>query len=695
MIKSNKKLLMEEDAMEFVPSTPDVEMLASVYNETRTELNEFKQQCDRNFDTRMCIWAGKSEDNRKHTRAGTKEPFPWDGASDQDVPLVDEIIKCHTSMLMNATRKANIVASPVGGDDVGRAKVVAQFLKWLLNTQMSEFYTEVERSINHLLEKGIAITHQHWVSREQKIQQKITIEQIAQANPEAAALLMEPEAENDFVILISSQYGVGEPKARKMIRELREEGASSIPITIGTENRPGIRALAADEDVFFPSYTVDIQEAPYVFHVQHMTPTQLREMVLNNDWNENWVEYVIEHGKGDIEPTRDTGTVRQQSQPADQDDLIEIVYCYQRLIDDEGVPGIYCTVFHPKNTGVMDELKKPYAKHELTGYYEYPFTCTKLEEWSKRLYETRGYPEIARGFQNQLKVEIDSQVDRAALQFPPLEYPAGRPPVEWRPGGKIPYRVPGEVRFADMPALSPASMDVRNEINRQVNRYFGRNAEGADPTESAAKQQDLINRVFDHLRRALEQVFTLYQQYGPDEEYFRVTGVQDVQKFDKGQPGERFDFWLNFDIVSQDPEHIVERVDAIAKLGAALDKSGTLDTESLLQMAVEQIGPGWGERVILPKETASQKAVEEERMAIAQITSGIDLDVRPNDAHEVKMQVFQQWIQQPDIQEKIQQDEGLKARIDNYAQKRMFQMQQQQNASIGRLGGTPSQFGAA
>ena len=71
------------------------------------------------------------------------------------------------------------------------------------------------------------------------------------------------------------------------------------------------------------------------------------------------------------------------------------------------------------------------------------------------------------------------------------------------------------------------------------------------------------------------------------------------------------------------------------------------------------------------------------------------MDVRPNDAHEVKMQVFQQWLQQPDIQEKVQQDPGLQARIENYAKKRAFQMQQIQNASIGKLGGMPSQFGAS
>ena len=687
---------MEEnrDSLEFAQGRPNISELSGAYHETRTELEEYRQQCDENFDTRMCIWQGKSQDGRKHARTGV-EPFPWDGASDQSVPLVDEIIKCHTAMAMNAVRKANIVASPVGSDDVGRAKVVSQFLKWLVATQMKEFYRETERAINHLLEKGMMVTSQLWVQTEQKIQQRVTIEQIAQQMPEVASLLMNPDMEDEFTSLITQQYDVSESKSRKMVVELRETGASSIPMTIGTENRPGLRALAPDEDVFFPPYTVNVQDAPYVFQVINFTPTQLREKVLNEDWSDEWVEYVIEHARGDIEREDHIGDSRYPNYSDDTSDIIEVVYAYQRLVDEDGVPGIYCTVFHAGNTGASDELNEPYAKHELTGYYEYPFVVTKLEEWSKRLYETRGYPELARGFQNQLKVEIDSQIDRAALQFPPLEYPAGRPPTEWRPGGKIPYRVPGETRFADMPNMSPASIDVRNEIESQVNRYFGRVGSGVDPNEAVAKQQDLINKVFSHLQRILEQVFTLYQQYGPDAEYFRVTGVQDMQQFSKGNPGERYDFWLGYDIATQDPEQIVERVDAIAKLGAALDKSGTLDTEALLQMAVEQIGPGWGERVILPTETAAQKAVEEERQAIAQITSGIDLDVRPNDAHEVKMQVFQQWLQQPDIQEKVQQDPGLQARIENYAKKRAFQMQQIQNASIGKLGGMPSQFGAS
>jgi hypothetical protein len=59
----------------------------------------------------------------------------------------------------------------------------------------------------------------------------------------------------------------------------------------------------------------------------------------------------------------------------------------------------------------------------------------------------------------------------------------------------------------------------------------------------------------------------------------------------------------------------------------------------------------------------------------------------------MKLQVFQQWLQQPDIQQKAQQDQALQERIQGYMQQRQFAIQQKQNAQIGRLGAAPTQFG--
>ena len=267
-------------------------------------------------------------------------------------------------------------------------------------------------------------------------------------------------------------------------------------------------------------------------------------------------------------------------------------------------------------------------------------------------------------------------------------------PAKWGPGVKVPYRTPGEIRFADTPrGGSVVNVELRRYIKEQADRYFGRNAPGVDPIEAQMKQQEIIDKVFQHLKQVLDQTFSLYQQYGPDEEYFRVTGVQNMEKFSKGRAGERFDFYMQFDAALQDPAQMLERVKAIAELGGMLDKNGVLDTEQLLTIAVGQILPGAAESVMIPKETASQKAVEEERQTIAEIYAGVPPNVRPNDAHEMKLQVFQQWLVQPDVTQKVQQDPALQERIQNYLQQRQMQIQQKQNAEIGRLGATPTQFG--
>jgi len=339
-----------------------------------------------------------------------------------------------------------------------------------------------------------------------------------------------------------------------------------------------------------------------------------------------------------------------------------------------------------------------YAKHTLLDYGsgKYPFVISKLEETSKRMYSSRSYPELCESLQQVLKVETDALIDRTSLAtLPPLEHPLGRAPSAWGPGVKVPYRTPGETHFADTPRFDAGNVEIRRFITLAADRYFGRNAAGVDPIEAQAKQQAVVDKVFGHLKQVLDQVYDLYQQYGPDEEYFRVTGVNDIQKFSKGAAGERFDFWLSFDVASQDPQQMVERVKAIAELGGMLDKNGTLDTEKLLQVAVGQILPGAAESIMLPTETASAKAMDEERQTIAEIYAGVPPNVQEGDAHEAKLQIFQQWLQQPDITQKVQQDPALQGRIDTYLKQRQMQIMQKQNANIGRLGTAPTPYGQA
>ncbi len=57
------------------------------------------------------------------------------------------------------------------------------------------------------------------------------------------------------------------------------------------------------------------------------------------------------------------------------------------------------------------------------------------------------------------------------------------------------------------------------------------------------------------------------------------------------------------------------------------------------------------------------------------------------------MQTIQQYMQQPDVMQRFQQDEAFKTRLEKYMQQYQFQMQQMQNAQIGRIGTAPAQMG--
>jgi hypothetical protein len=676
----------------YVSKKPDIPYLAQTYRETQSDLGEWLDRKQRDYDVRNCQWAGKSDDFKKHASlSSTGEVFPWEGASDAEVRLVDEQINCKVAMVMNAIKRGHIVASPTESNDVERASVISNFLRWLINTKMTEFYSEMELSLNHLLEKGMTVTYCWYDQQELKQQQTIKLDEIAQVLPAIAEVIQDGSMDDELSETLKEQFGVSKGKGRAMLRELRKDGETTVPVTREVVSRPRIKALAPDEDVFWPNYTIDPQEAPYVFHVVNMTPEQIRAKINSEGWDKNFVEQVIDTA-GNAESEDTLYQIREQDQFVyDDDQYVKIVYAYQRLLDEDNVPGIYCTVFYPRITD-------SFAKHQLMDYAhgKYPFVVSTYERTSKRLYSTRSIPQIAEPDQQALKVEVDSAIDAQSLAtLPPLQHPMGRSPSKWGPGVRVPYRTPNEVSFADIPPGrgSTVNVELRRYIVEQVNRYMGRNAPGVDPVEAQMKQQFLIDKVFNHLRQVLDQVYSLYQQYGPDQEFFRVTGMQDLQKFNKGNPGERFDFSIQFDAASQDPAQMLERTKAIAELAPVLDRNGTLDTERLLQIQVNQLLPGAAESIMIPKETASQKAVEEERQTIAEIYAGVPPNVRPNDAHEMKLQIFQQWLAQPDVAQKVQEDPALQERIQNYLQQRTFQVQQRENAAIGRLGATPTQFG--
>jgi len=365
-------------------------------------------------------------------------------------------------------------------------------------------------------------------------------------------------------------------------------------------------------------------------------------------------------------------------------ELIEIVYGYQRLIDPEdGSEGIYCTVFHK-------EYSEGYAKFELlNGYEDYPVVVTKLSEDSKRLYDTQTIPDILRGIQNQVKVERDSRIDRNSLAtLPPILHPVGQAPTDWGPGRMIPYRRKGDLDFAPTPPSQVGSIEIEKTMEAQADRLCG-----LDETSqiSQVRKQFLVDKFLQHSAEVLQMCYKCFQRFGPDSVFFRVTGSPDPVAFNKGNPDENYDIMISYDVLNSDPETQEKKLNQMVAL-TQLDRSGRINIDSLLDAAANSIDPVLADRVLQPTEAAQEQVVRQVTDDLAKIFAGIEMPARPNGA-QIALTVIEQYASQPDVEQRLQSDEAFAARLEKYAGQYTFQMQQAQNAQIGRVGTEPAQMG--
>ena len=216
----------------YASKEPDVDYLIQAYKTTQSDLGEWLDRRQRDWDVRNCQWAGKSNDFKKHSSLlSTGEVFPWNGDSDLEVRLADELIGCRVAMCMNAIRRAHIIATPTEHNDVARAAVISNFLRWLINSRMDEFYAQCELSLNHLFEKGLAVSYVYWDSHDLKQQQAIKMDEIAATMPEMAQIIADGSMDSQIVELLKENFKVSKSKGKAMLRELRKDGETTIPVS--------------------------------------------------------------------------------------------------------------------------------------------------------------------------------------------------------------------------------------------------------------------------------------------------------------------------------------------------------------------------------------------------------------------------------------------------------------------------------
>lgn len=680
---------------------PNFLAIKSAYDRTMTDNQPFVDQCRLNYETRFAIWNGQSADGKKHAREGNgkNDPTPWDGASDLRVYLNDGVIGYKVARNSIALKKANLVAVPVNGNDIERAKVVSNFMRWLINTQIPNLDREEELLSNYLLEKGVAVTGQFWETKQEQTLVTIKLSDFQKKFPQLdlQEIIKHKDFEDKILGFFEEHFGASTKKAKRMLKELREDGETSIPQTGRAISRPVIRAFNLDKDIFIPSWSSDLESCPYIWRVEYLTAEQIRGYVNTDGWNKDWAEASIAKCRGQMVTSIPDSTLQPISRSfvyIDRKlmytDLIGVVYGYMRLSDEDGVPGIYNIIFNPS---LPEDTEQPgYAKWGLLGYAhgQYPFVLHRREFLSRKMHDSRGVPEPGKAWQDQIKAHRDSRIDCASLNIiPTLMYPLGRPPTRIGPGARQPERRAGEYHYLEKPGVDPETDESENRLISTFNEYNGILIAGQDPTQANTLNQHEIFKLLSCWSQAYEQVWKLYQQFGDDQVMFKVMGVQKAapQVFEKGDPTEEFDIYMSYDALSENPEAQTAKLENIAKICATADRNGQVDYSQLLQLMLESVDPAIAERLIQPKDTATQQVVGKIQSDLSEMFSGIPHDFTPGTPPQIAMQVLQQYVQQPDVAQRLQnKDDPFSQRLQKYAKQIVFQTEQQKNAQIGRLG---------
>jgi hypothetical protein len=396
-------LATREEIKRNTDQDPDLTRLKDAYDDTINNNTSHTNQIGLNYDTRNNFW---SNQNLETGRKSGLDAFPWPDASDIRPFTLDTIIREDQAMLAKGLLRGNLTAIGIEGNDIERSTMISEYMKWMLhNTEELERQAKILASFQE--EKGIGIMGCFWDTKMEDQNQSISLEQIANINPEnpnigleLIALIQDKEQIKAATDVVLQFYpNIKRRKARKIVNDLRNNGEATIAVPTVIHNRPVLKALSTDEDIFFQNNVVDLQDAPYIFHAAPMTPEQLKSKVIEDGWDAKWVDDAIKIATGKDAKNIQGSNINRSAVRRFEDDntvdvnagYIRVINAYEKALTEDGVIGVFITTFHPDVEGWADSKLLDYKPSR------YPFVAFPREYRSNRLMDTRGLPETAKG----------------------------------------------------------------------------------------------------------------------------------------------------------------------------------------------------------------------------------------------------------------------------------------------------------
>jgi hypothetical protein len=700
------KYNINQDKLVYATNTPDIPYLYQEYQRS-TQNGGNAANIIENDDIRLARWEGQTDDGKKHSpdRLNGDGAFPFEGASDVRCRLVDRTINDTVAMLMTTFDRCKVKVKGTEFNDYDFAGSATILMDWFTQAKMrTEIRNEAELLAQYTMQYGWSALQVTWLQEEALRHQTIRIEELdavaqkaMQENPttvlkDLIAAIIDPIQEDYAVTLIQSFLAdVNTKEVKKAVRSLRETGKADIPQKYVSKNIPVISALKPYDEISFPPETIDIQNARVIFRRTFMTEVELRSMAEKEGWHQNFVEEAVKTA-GSASSYNDPNVLPAAALTNYQVDrnnhLIEIIYAYSKLLDENNVQSVYCTIFAPVAGS------ENFASHEMLGYAhnEYPFVAYRRERIRRPIQESRGIPEIASTDQEEIKAQHDSVRDRTAFTtLPPIlvkKRLGGMNKVA--PGIHLPVTSPDDYKFMPTPtgdAGTAFALIDRVEMNHA--HYFGMYHPNILPAKTQTTQQYIVNGWLDVWGKVYNMAFSMMLQYLDPAEIEQITNSPMPQNI--SSVSNQYDFQVKYDVRELDTDFVMEKLKAVMQFVVPLDSGGVIDKNKLVRAAIEAIDPDKAKDLILQTASASQMLYKEIQSDIGLMMLGNEANYVENDpAAPTKLQYLQDIIgKNPKAQQSMQGDQHFRALMENYIKNLQMSASQQQNKQIGRTGVTP------
>lgn len=702
----------------------DLTELKRVIDEIRADIAENVVAIRRDYeDVRYCRWSGQSTDGRKHAAELGEEPRPFEGASDARVRVSDKVINEHVKEMVSAAMRAIPRVIGIESNDDRAAGKVQYLLKWWLKNQLgSEYRRQVELLANWMESDvpAVSIAMCDWHEEKGVEYRKLSREEflalaLANSPPDdgAAALDMVDltanperveELANTFLRLLPQ---LRPARARKMAKEMQAEGEAEYPYLYDRCAFPRIKALRVYEDVFYPPNTRDLNRARVVFLREWLSRAEVLERAETEEWAPSFVSGLLgddeyrssgHEGKSGFDDFSNLNVVSDRLNATGEVEpfkgMYEVIRVFTRLSNDDGILAPYTQVFSYYVETPATPMQPFARKHG-----KYPFVAFARESLTNRLNDSRSVNEVTATSQFSQKRLMDSFEDHVQLTVvPPVKVPIGRPfsRLNLSPLGQVPASVRDDIKYMEPPEYPSAAAKYWDEVRRELNEYHGRVAENIPPQLTILHSQDRVDRFLGSLTDVLALGIQLFQEFLTDEKVQRIVGgrglpiarsVEEIQG--------KYDVHLSYDVRDIDMDYIVKKAEIALKYGRPLDARAQVQWERIAGRILESIDPNWAEEV-LPAEMADEREVREEQQAFAMMVTGIEPAMPDGGINAgLRLQVLEAEVlkraENPAAYAPL--SPMSRALIANRRKYLQFQVQQQQNAQIGRVGAVPVEPG--